>query len=431
MSAAKISLHKGVCLVRKSLICLGLCVVAITAAWAQKPVKPVKQPMPFGVAWQNVNATCAMAADELLVGKQAKAFRVGPYILRTRLQQIRIEDATTTTQRRIDAVSRPSELVKDSSRVIRVEGFLPNVSSHFEIQPGMVKENIVLSSVPDPALVNTEAVLFVFQTDTSLGATLTASIENSELVWKNNSGNVVFRFLKPYVFDAQEREITSRYLLRGSFYAVAMPARQVREATYPITIDPTTSTNQAAQTSYRSTYEELGSADDHEAMYLEFTLPDLTGETITAATCTLTNTDTGSSINPVLIYCDDQVDWSNATGQATLDGFTFGAQTDSVTFEGTAGSETFSVYGSASEGLLKIYTADGSPDPCTVKVIDSSMGATTDSVTTALRIGSGSSQSIVFINGSDATSYPYLTITYGTVTTIPGRKATSAGVIGG
>lgn len=57
---------------RKSLICLVLCVLA-GVAFAQKAAD--KPPMPLAAAWQNVQAVCAMAMDELLVGKQSKATR--------------------------------------------------------------------------------------------------------------------------------------------------------------------------------------------------------------------------------------------------------------------------------------------------------------------------------------------------------------------
>ena len=57
---------------RKGLICMALCVVA-GVALAQKAAD--KPPMPLATAWQNVQAACSMAMDDLLVGRQAKALR--------------------------------------------------------------------------------------------------------------------------------------------------------------------------------------------------------------------------------------------------------------------------------------------------------------------------------------------------------------------
>lgn len=355
--------------------------------------------------------TRKFVADKNIIQYEHKegnsTFRHGAYILKTQLQALRSEGS-----------------VKKSATKVTTNG--DGIRYESEVRPGSVKENIILERMPE-----NPTVLFDF--DVSAGATITPQDAAGDLIWVNNGGQIVFRMLAPYVFDANGEELQSSYILNKDSYGIVVSPKALEGATFPVTVDPTVSTNQAAQTSYRYTYEELGSNDDHESSYLEFTLPDLTGETITAATCTLTNTDTGSAINPVSIYCDDQADWSNATGQATLDAFSFGATTDSVNFEGTAGTETFSVFGAAGvNGLAKIYGLDASPDPCTIKIFDPNMGATTDSVSTGIRIGTGSGSSIIFLNGSDATNYPYITITYGSAPPahVP-RGSGSVGTIGG
>ena len=57
---------------RKELICFGLVLGLGVLAFAQNPPKAA---MPLGVAWQNVNAACAVASDEILTGKQGRALR--------------------------------------------------------------------------------------------------------------------------------------------------------------------------------------------------------------------------------------------------------------------------------------------------------------------------------------------------------------------
>lgn len=58
--------------VRRFAIAVALCVLA-GVALAQKAAD--KPPMPLATAWQNVQAACAMAMDDLLVGRQARALR--------------------------------------------------------------------------------------------------------------------------------------------------------------------------------------------------------------------------------------------------------------------------------------------------------------------------------------------------------------------
>lgn len=57
---------------RKELICFGLVLGLGVLAFAQNPPKPA---MSLGTAWQNVNAACAVASDEILTGKQGRALR--------------------------------------------------------------------------------------------------------------------------------------------------------------------------------------------------------------------------------------------------------------------------------------------------------------------------------------------------------------------
>lgn len=79
---------------RKGLICLALCVAAC-AAIAQKAAEK-KAPMPLATAWQNVNAACSMAMDDLLVGRQAKALRES---LLTMQQALVIYEQYTTVKK--------------------------------------------------------------------------------------------------------------------------------------------------------------------------------------------------------------------------------------------------------------------------------------------------------------------------------------------
>lgn len=58
--------------VRRFAIAVALCVVACVAIGQQAAEKP---PMPLATAWQNVQAACSMAMDDLLVGRQSKALR--------------------------------------------------------------------------------------------------------------------------------------------------------------------------------------------------------------------------------------------------------------------------------------------------------------------------------------------------------------------
>lgn len=48
--------------------------LSFCAALAQQPTKD-KPPMPLATAWQNVNAACSMAMDDLLTGRQSRALK--------------------------------------------------------------------------------------------------------------------------------------------------------------------------------------------------------------------------------------------------------------------------------------------------------------------------------------------------------------------
>lgn len=181
---------------------------------------------------------------------------------------------------------------------------------------------------------------------------------------------------------------------------------------------PTVTTDLAALTSYRYTYEEAGSADMNVYSFLEIALPDLTGYTVTDATCTIYISAESSppSLN-VTAHCDDQADWSNSSTRGTLEGFSFGSQVSSFSIDGDAvgvnGAVTFSILGSATEGIAKIYTADSSPDPCTIKLIASDYTgvAVTDSIATGFQLGEQGNDRIQFYT-NNATYYPRITITY-------------------
>lgn len=54
------------------------------AAVAQQPAK-AKPEMPLGVAWQNVNAACAVASEEILTGKQGRALKESMAVLQKAL----------------------------------------------------------------------------------------------------------------------------------------------------------------------------------------------------------------------------------------------------------------------------------------------------------------------------------------------------------
>jgi len=59
--------------------------LSFSAAVAQQPAKQAQPPMPLGVAWQNVNAACAVASDEILTGKQGRALRESLTVLQKAL----------------------------------------------------------------------------------------------------------------------------------------------------------------------------------------------------------------------------------------------------------------------------------------------------------------------------------------------------------
>lgn len=353
--------------------------------------------------------------------------RRGPYILRTRFAQVRIEDTNSTAMRKQDATLRPSALVKVDGQRIRTDGVLPTISYTSEVGYGRVKENIILNAVPDPSLLNSEAVLLVFQFDTSRGATITPGLVNGELLWSNNGGTIVLRQPEPFVYDANRTIIPSRYVLRANAFAIAMPARALRDAAYPVTVDPTYTTNGSECTAARTTYD-TDMTDEYVFSWIKFTLPDLTGYTVTAATATFVPFATAAppSFN-IYSKCDVTGAWDITSSLATLEALSFNALTDTQSCDGTS-TMVFNVFGGATKGISKIYTDDSSPSPCTVKLYNDGDSAT-DAVVTSIQQGA-SGDTLTTFWPYDSVVYPYLTITYVDPSTIvSGRKAGGVGVI--
>jgi len=272
-----------------------------------------------------------------------------------------------------------------------------------KVLPGRVKETITLGS---PGAFLAWAV----------ESNLTPAYIDGALAWQSN-GSTVLVFEAPVAWDSIGTPVPCWYDLSGDTLSIGLDDV---DAVYPVTIDPTVTTDQGDATANRSTFEpDYGEHGEtgYKSAYMKVTLPDLTDQTLTAATWSgYVSARHGGAQNTGDWFCDVVGAWSESTGYAALEALSFNAACGTASAVPDTGNwHELNIFGNASKGLSKAYTDSSTPDPATIK-INSDQAVTPSDQTTIVAIGvtEGAGESgVTYAARTDGTNYWRVTLTYG------------------
>jgi len=255
---------------------------------------------------------------------------------------------------------------------VEFAGVLDGVTIAHEMDYGRVKEFVVLDTAPRTGYAKSYTLTWAWAADG-----LTPELdEGGAILWRDADGDVPVRCPAPTAWDANGKPIQADYALTGNRLSIEVPSARLAEAAYPVTIDPTVETDDA--TLGCAIYED----DDDDYIYsalIKIPLPDLTGfEEITTATL---NFWTVRSVNwgiGVDLYCEVK-SWTGSENASTLAAL-FNGETRTAEITSTLGSQynQHNVVGGVGYGIIGIYDADASPDPCTVFIDYDDGGNKTD-----------------------------------------------------
>jgi hypothetical protein len=394
---------------------------AASRLWYAEPGRGELRPIDIAVSnrldTERAEDALGVAANtfDFIVTKAGDAvYTLGPHKLRLRL----LEQKGESTSARDITGQRPSALVAESDDKTRLDGVMPGVTIRHQILPGMVKEYLEIGSAPDVKDVKFIYYTWVYESD------LSPKLEAGQVLWSSGD-QAVFRFPAPLAWDANEKGLPCHYELGEGQVSIVLDAEILSAASYPVTIDPTVTTDQGdAVYNMRLGEADAGSGGPQDDLFnysfAQVALPDLTDAftSIDSATFIATTADGYESPIASAVYCDITSAWDETANVATLLGLTFNDATDTSVSISTTNGQTneFDILGAAgANGVAKIYNDDSSPDNCTVKLTSSVASATNDVAEIGLQLGweqNGDGPGVIFYTRPHETYYWYVEIVY-------------------
>ena len=339
-------------------------------------------------------------------------FKIGNDVLRLTPFAATVWDNSGGTLRERLATA-PTEKLKQAKNFIRHNGALGDEAYfEYEVTPGKIKEYVTLPVVPTLPIGSKHYVLLWHYSS----QTLTPEIIDSEIHWARDSGKTILRSPPPDVWDKNGNSLNAQYRIRGQYIATVMLVSELRTATYPVVVDPTVTTVQADTLANRDVYES-DRDNKWQSAYMRFLLPDISGGSITAADIQLRPTGVNADLE-FSVYCTDVSaqsggEWTDSTGHAVLDAFTFDAATATLQKATVAGDKFYNITGSASNGITKAF--DDAATWVTIKLDWTNGPAFTVNTTgTGLTLGDqGPGEDIIsFQTRASSSFYPRLNITH-------------------
>lgn len=341
------------------------------------------------------------------------SYRAGGHVLRVRPARARAEATGGGTV--TDAVqAKPTLTTAEGSRVVQVGQFADVRFEHI-VEPGRVKEIAWIDKRPE-GLETARNWLLLWQYQSE---TLTPVIQGGEVLWQAG-GETILRWPVPYVEDGAGRELQGQYRLRAAqgLVGVALLSSELLTATYPVALDPTTTTGLSDVTASRSIRSPTigGTPDrDVESWYALTTLPDMTGNTVTAAEWQVYATGYVGPLTVNWYAAKHTTSWNGSSNITTMNA----VRTEVGSSVGTSSSWTsgawhyLDVLGDGTKGVSKIYADNPNPGACTFSLRWTDFYRTRDSVTTFPSIGSIYDGTYLDLSGiTDASWYPRVVITY-------------------
>lgn len=230
---------------------------------------------------------------------------------------------------RIDAVQRRAHAVK-------IGGVLPfGVELDHEVVPGGVKETAILPegfAVHIPAKATAMVIRYRYEVPEGMRVAMVGG----SLVCLDSGSDEVYRFDPSPVTDAAGNRTLTSFDVRDQTFDVRVSADFLRTATYPVLVDPTTSTQSFPAYAYTT------QSGEHGADFLKVNLPSINGD-VTACTLELTKVnaagDPGDGIT-LAAYTTADVSWTEASNATTLNGLTVASTGGSDTLNNDDASGT-------------------------------------------------------------------------------------------
>ena len=161
---------------------------------------------------------------------------------------------------------------------------------------------------------------------------------------------------------------------------------------------------------------KINSLSIYKKMFIKFTLPDLTGYTVSNATLDLVCSYNSNSLTGINIYAGSTGAWDESSTASTLDALSLGtAAVSSYSFSSGGGSKSVDITGDVSSGILKFYADNPSGGSITVCLYWTGYSSSAPDIAgTNLRLGDNDSEDpeITFSSRESATNYPRISLTY-------------------
>jgi PKD repeat protein len=303
-------------------------------------------------------------------------------------------------------------LSKKDNRKSKVEYIGDEFNVDHIVEPGRVKENIIIPVKPELDTALPYSVLYNYNSDDVYPVNVGEVIE-----WRTLDDDCVFSFPAPVAWDANGANIPCAYSIDNVAHTISVDVDAVAldSATFPVTVDPTITTGQsdieacsgwsnAPFTSYPMITLQVGRP----------TLP--AGTTLTDAEVQFTS-DSASGTLATTAYCDGTDISGYTPGNANTKKNALWASsddTDTASISGT-GVKTWNIFGNAAtNGAAYVYAQDTDAQLTAYVIADAVVGNSIagEQSTPELRASSNSS---VFLPASDSSDYPRIILTYTSV----------------
>jgi len=356
-------------------------------------------------------------------------YKVGQHILRAKPLKLNVEATDGTTSGDVDQVV-PSDTLADKDRVVQ-RGSFSGVRFEHIVEQGMVKEIAWLDSMPS-GLTGARWYALSYRWDSD---TLTPTIKSGDVVWKTAKGKVVLTWPAPIVEDANGRELRANYRIRAAqpnVVTVLVNAADLRGAAYPVALDPssTTASGAAKASGSRCSNTIVSTLREYADTFMLITLPDMTGNTVTAARLEVWVIDWDSgTLNASIYACKNATTWDNSSNITTMNSVRTNMGTVVLTNQNSwtvSAWRNLDVFGDSSKGVSKIYTDNINPGDCTFSIRWPSSARTITTKLGTAKVGDFDAGPYLQVaQYNDATHYPRVTITYSTATNFTGNVATT------
>lgn len=156
----------------------------------------------------------------------------------------------------------------------------------------------------------------------------------------------------------------------------------------------------------------------YKAIFLKITLPDLSGDVVSAAELQLNATYNAGPMNNINVHAlsvSDSGAWDNSSTVGTLDALTLGTAVQTgLTLSSGTGTKTFDILGDATKGIQKFYADNPTGGDCTICLQWSAFSGTANGALATLSIGDDDvgSPEATFSTYNDATYYARVQLTH-------------------